>query len=533
MKRRSLLIYGYFQPRLDELAFIDAIAGKDSVFCLPIADHDLFTPQKPALEQLQQWGWQIDATPVASPAILGKALAQRFLSQPVETIPPNLQAAGHAYPNQNAEARSVLAQIKQLLHDGIPAREIVIVTRDEAAYGPPLLEIAWEYGIPLRALYSIPLSSTRVGAWLTLVLQVIQQQFPFELTARLLSHPLSIAAGADFWATVRQQRPTKFDAWQATVQQLTGLDLSPLKLPNRARRDTWVEKLRDIFQAFNLRRRAARWARESVAYNALETGLVALSQPESEILTWQGFADEVLASLATLTTPAQPGRGGVELHTPRSVMGARYRQVFIIGGVEGKLPAPVQNDPILDFYERQQLRTQGIPLPGAAEAARREAFEFYALLHTATEQFTMSYVSLEGEPSAYFKRLDLSFSPVPTVAVASPEATRQLYLRQSPPLDDPVLEGAIAAFQVEEYRESSDPGNEYDGIVGIPFDYSQHWFSASQLTQLGQCPFKWFANRVLKLAEVEELDEELNPGLRGNLYHKVLELAIKAVQTDP
>ncbi len=530
-QRKSILIYGYFQPRLDELAFIEAIAGEGSIFYVPIAHHDLFTHQRICVEQLQRQGWQIESA-LSSPETPGEKLAQKFLSQTPEDLPTDSFIAAHVYPSPEAEARGVLAQVKQLLHDDVPAREIVVVARDEAACGSLLLDTAWEYSVPLRALYSIPLSSTRVGAWLTLLLEVIQQQFPFELTAQLLSHPLSVSAGDGFWEKVRRQKPTQFDSWQTAAQSLIGLDLSPLKFPTSARRDTWVEKLRDIFHAFNLRRRAARWARESVAYNTLEAGLVALSQPESEILTRQAFANELLASLSALTTPAQPGRGGVELHTPLSVMGARYRHVFVINALEGNLPAPIKNDRVLDFQERKQLQTHGIHLAGAAEAARREAFEFYALLHTATEQFTLSYAKLAGEPSAYFKRLGLSPSPAPIAAVASLEEFRQIYLRQNQPSSDPVLERAIASFQVEQHRGSFALRNEYDGIVGIPFDYSEHWFSASQLTQLGQCPFKWFASKVLKLSKVEESSGDLDPGLRGTLYHKVLELALKAVQID-
>ena len=540
-ERKSVLIYGYFQPCLDELAFVDAIAGEGSIFYVPIAHHDLFTHHKICVEQLQKQGWQIESA-LSSPETPGEKLAQKLLSQDPEDLPTDSSItdssitdssiAAHVYSSPEAEARGVLAQVKQLLHNGVPAREIVVVARDEVACGSLLLDTAWEYGIPLRALYSIPLSSTRVGAWLTLLLEVIQQQFPFELTAQLLNHPLSVSAGAEFWATVRRQKPAQFDSWQTAAQHLIALDLSPLKFPTSARRDTWVEKLRGIFRVFDLRRRAARWARESVAYSTLEAELVALSQPESEILTRQAFANELLASLSVLTTPAQPGRGGVELHTPLSIMGARYRHVFVINALEGKLPAPVMNDRVLDFHERKQLQTHGICLTGAAEAARREAFEFYALLHTATAQFTLSYAKLAGEPSAYFKQLGLSPSPAPIAAVASLEEFRQVYLRQNQPPSDPVLEKAIASFQVEQHRESSAPRNEYDGILGTPFDYSEHWFSASQLTQLGQCPFKWFASKVLKLSKVEESSGDLDPGLRGTLYHKVLELAMKAAQID-
>jgi RecB family exonuclease len=126
--------------------------------------------------------------------------------------------------------------------------------------------------------------------------------------------------------------------------------------------------------------------------------------------------------------------------------------------------------------------------------------------------------------------------PMALPIIPSPEIARQGYLRRSHGdrlWTDDVLTKAIHAWQVEQQRESSDPPNEYDGVVGMPFDYETHWFSASQLTQLGQCPFKWFANKLLKLGEIEEAEAELDSALKGSLYHKVLEIALSHYQKEP
>jgi ATP-dependent helicase/DNAse subunit B len=100
-------------------------------------------------------------------------------------------------------------------------------------------------------------------------------------------------------------------------------------------------------------------------------------------------------------------------------------------------------------------------------------------------------------------------------------------------MDDPVLETAIANHRIEVNRYRGNKFDEYDGIVGEPFDYDNHRFSVTQLTQLGQCGFKWFAARLLKLGAIEEEDREINSLTKGNLYHRVAELGIKAYQSDP
>ncbi|MBD1916267.1 MULTISPECIES: PD-(D/E)XK nuclease family protein [Cyanophyceae] len=569
---QQLLIYGYFQPRPDELAWINALAADESVLFLPIAESPLFADSQTSVDWLVEQGWQVtgeldtrsqssnggenvDAKSEQNPGnfALGESLSQVFCGardrvssgelgqgQQNGTQKPGLSGAttSYAYSTLEAEVRGTLAQVKALLNDGTLARDIAIVARDEVAYGPKLIDIAWEYGVPLRALYQTPLLSTRLGTWLNLLVDVLDAKFPFEGTARLLSHVLASNPDRDFWATARRQYPQDFAAWKALAQDHLDLDLDLLAQINQARRrDTWVELWQSILGRFDLRRRCARWARESVAFNRFRDALRELAEPEAEILNWGEFRQELRDLLDSLTVPAQPGRGGVELHSPRSVVGARYTHLFVIGMAEGVLPAPIGNDPLLDFFERQQLRQQKVMLPSAAEMARREALNVYFLLQTVTTAVVFSYPQLEGRkellPSPYLAQLGLKPSEPPVPAIASPEEHRRTVLRHSSQTEDPVLLAAVHAYAVEQGRESSAAANEYDGVIGIPFDYGNWPFSVSQLRNLGQCPFNWFANKLLKLGPPEETDDDLNPSQIGQLYHRVLELVLAAWGEHP
>ncbi|MGG6297907.1 PD-(D/E)XK nuclease family protein [Leptolyngbya sp. AN02str] len=528
----STLIYGYFQPRSDELAFINAIAAEGSLFFLPLGDEEVFQENRAAVAWLQQQDWEVDEFQSPSQTV-GELSAQQFLtsSKLLE------QSSTYAYNNIEAEVRGTLAQVKELLHDGVSARDIAIVARNEVAYGPKLLEVAWEYGVPLRALYLTPLNTTRFGAWIALLLEVIEQRFCFEATAKLLSHPLCTNPDAEFWSTVRSRHPVGFAAWQEICQTTLNLDLSILRIGHQARRDTWVATLQTILKTFDSRRRCSRWARESLAFNALNQALVDLSKPEDEKLTWSAFAQELRELLAIVGVPAQPGRGGVELHGPTSVIGARYPYLFVIGMAEGVLPAPVRNDCVLDFYERKALRQVGIPLELASEAVRRESLLFYYLLQIATQSVVFSYAQLnkrqEQLPSPYLAQLGLEATKPPEMPIASIEELRKIALRRENDTEDLVLQQALHTWTVELLRESSEPPDEYDGITGVPLDYHDRTFSVSQLTNLGLCPFKWFADKVLKLGEPQEDENELSPSRRGNLYHRVLELIFKELQAHP
>ncbi|MBE9239963.1 PD-(D/E)XK nuclease family protein [Synechocystis salina] len=545
-QRRRLVIYGYFNLRLDELAFIEAIADENSVLYLLDGESHFFAPQKKFRQHLKQNGWAerklTDQENLSTPC---RFLSQVFLGESAISPEPDQkpQISAQVYPNQEAEARGVLAQVKQLLHQGVLSRDMVIVAANDTEWGDRLMDIAWEYGIALRLPYTIPIAETRVGAWVKLLLEVLDQQWTFELAARFFQHPLSRTLGSNLWAQFQQSRPTDFETWRSLILAEHDIDIFPMQLPLEASRPEWLTHFQTIFDLFQVRQQARRWAKESLAYKNWTEGLQELPELGTETITWAQFREEMLTHLNLLQTVAGPGREGIELHNPRSIVGAQYDYVFVIDGREGNLPKPIVNDAVLDFYERQQLQSQGIHLASAMESAQSETFDFYTLLQTPKKSFIFSYAKTfprhgsykQSEPSSYFQRLGLIPEPTSLPIIPSPEIARQIYLRRShgdPLGTDDVLTKAIHAWQVEQQRESSEPPNEYDGVVGMPFNYEDHWFSASQLTQLGQCPFKWFANKLLKLGEIEEADSELDSALKGSLYHKVLEIALSDYQKD-
>ncbi|MGL5034131.1 MAG: PD-(D/E)XK nuclease family protein, partial [Microcystaceae cyanobacterium] len=495
-QKHSLLIYGYFTPSPDEIAFITAIAGDNSFIYLPTGEEDLFSSQRHTIATLKQEGWQTVKSQTKP-----TALQSQFLSVNPQTIVQEIQTSYQIYSDQDIEARSILTQIKQLLYQGISAQEIVIVTAQDTLWGNLLLDMAWELGIALRLPYNISLSETRLGAWFAHLIQVIDQGFPYELTRRLLHHPLSPFLTPENWQQIQTNPPKNLNQWQ-TILVNTVVNLQDFPLPTKANRQAWLSTFQELLQNLQIRENAAHWAKESVAYQNLEKGLQALAEPSQEIISWSQWRDELLTSLSILQTTAYPGREGIELHNASSIVGARYTHVFVLDLVEGKLPAAVKDDPVLDFFERQQLESEDIYLPNAADLARQEAARFYQLLSLATESITFSHSRIDrqglsygsAEPSSYLDRLGLTASEV-ILPIASIELARQQYLRHPQRfLDDPLLNQVLEHFTVANQRENqtlTEEFTQYNGDVGIPVNLETHIFSASQLLQLGQCPFKW------------------------------------------
>src|SRR5215207_7974466 len=503
--RRPLVVWGYPRLGLGELVFVDAVAGEGSIVRLPHGEDHTFDENLEAAEALKRRGWVIERVP----------------SQTVWRMEMPVEA--HVYPHLEAEVRGVLAQVKALLADGVPPDDIVVVARDDASYGPTVLSVAREYGVPVQALYRVPVSDTRVGYWLDLLFEAMAGGFPFEVTARFLAHPLGPGILSGRWARARKAHPKGVSAWEEV-----GVELFPLAWPEEDTRAGWTHRFGELFEAYALDRKVPSWPREVAALSAAKAAVVWLGEPAAETISRERFVEEVEEVLRSASTPAYPAREGVALHTPLSLYGASYRYVFTLGLTEGGFPPSVADDPALDFHERKSLRERGIRLELAAERTRRERLSFWTLLQVPQERLVLSYPKLVGGretlPSPYFGLVGVEPGVPKPLPAASLEEARRAYLQRGGMEDDAVLGRARASWEVERRREGPAPFDHYDGVLDIPVDYEDRRFSVSELGDLAHCGFRWWSKSVLGLREPEEGEP---PTLIGSLYHRTLEIAAR------
>lgn len=508
--RRPVLVWGY--PRLgrDEITFLDAISGDGSAIYFPWAEDPLFGENAEASRELKERGWLVE----------GDAIAVVWAT----TAP----LAAHFYPHMEAEVRGVLAQVKSLLFEGVSPDDIVIVARDDASYGPMVLAVAREYGVPVQALYRVPVEGTRVGSWLRLLIEAQFDGFPFEETSRLLRHLLGPSLPGSCWSEARRVQPRGAGAWEECGVDLSSVDLSRT-WPDDDTYTGWVQRLHQFLDDHDLQRKVQRWPREVVALRRLKDSVEWLVRSGSaeERISRDRFLEELVETLGATLTPAHPEGEGVALHTPLSLFGARYRFVFVMGLAEGYFPAPTADNPMLDFHERKKLREEGLRLELADERARRERLSFWTLLQVPRERMVLSYPKVSGGrsllPSPYFRLLEIEPGTPEALPAASPEEARKAFLQRGG-LEDPVLERAARCWAVERRRESTEPFDIHDGMIGAPIDHEGRRFSASQLGDLARCGFKWWAGSVLRLSEPEEGE---SPALFGSLYHRTLEIAVR------
>jgi len=559
--RRRISVYGY--PRLSRLEqeLIDAYAADGSALYLPYyPGNRLFADNDAAKDLFQTRGWRIEQH-LDEGTTVGRSAASSLIGQ--DAAPSGVRALSFATPE--AEARSVLRTIKA----GIAERQflpedVVIVTRSEGVYGPLVREAAWEFGIPVQTHHAISFMETRLGSWFYALLELSGDgRFPFEGTARIVRHALGGGLvrptwAQDGWSSARATHVRGAPEWEPL-----GIDIPLLAWPESALRSKWCDLMFELLERAEVMDLCARRPQDISAYDVLRDSLTELrtavrsGDPER---TRSEFVEELRDTLSVATIPFSGRRAGIQIHTPLSLYGSEVQHVFVLGVGEGLIPKLISDDTHFDFHDRTRLKRQGLIrldplvtqsavdqsysqdlLESAAQAARRETLSFYALLLTASRSLTLSFPRLqgdgEGRPSAFISRMriDIEDDPGHGLLAASVSDLLQFTLpveacSSSETLAWEIREDVRARWAIVKNRERADVIDSYSGSVGPDAVPQDHLFSPSQIMSIGQCPYKWFAQSVLRLGDPDEAEDDLAADVKGSLFHATLRNAVEGAR---
>lgn len=494
-KRLPLRLWHYPYLGTGELAFLKGVAAPGSEVELLLPEGAWGEANRRAKEALEEVGLKVRPLELAG---LGRAFLQGGGVGRVQAL---------RFPDMEAEVRYVLASLKGLLRKGLSPGEVALVARDDRRYGPLVAAVGFDQGLPVRLLYRVPVGESRVGSLAALLAQALQG-FPYEATLRLLFHPLFPWKREVDLDQARLRRPSG-EAWK-------GLGL-PGELLELAQGKTGGELVQGFRRALSpLRKRLEGWPRERAALEALLEGLGELEEEDRE-----GFFQGISELLYHLTVPAQPGYGGVELHTPLARYGGAFRHLFVLGMAEGLTPVPVAEDPFLGLSEVEELERFGLFPEKPWEAAAREALVFAALLGSLKEdgEAVLTYPEVvEGRPvpmSPFLERLGLEPRSPGRTLVGSLVEARRLGLWEG----DPLWEAMERALEAERARLEGEASSPHHGATGRPFLPAS--LSVSQLEDLATCPFRFYAKHLLR----PRGDREAGDGDRedlGTFVHQVL-----------
>jgi ATP-dependent helicase/nuclease subunit B len=252
-----------------------------------------------------------------------------------------------------------------------------------------------------------------------------------------------------------------------------------------------------------------------------------------------------------LTTPRQTGVQVLEAHEAALFP---FRHTFIVHANDGEFPRRPVEGMLFSDEERSLLFEAGIPAPPRDVMLRRERTLWRAVAQGTRVTLTYRTADASGVPLlpslmvprqelfTEIRRTDFTWEKPFNQAHLELRAARDIAANRRPRIGhrgtDALRRAVVHAVAELERRGgpegsglvAGEPGP-WNGLITDPvvldklaerFGADRVW-SASQLELYAQCPFIFFAERVLYLDELAEVEDETTPLVTGSVSHEILD----------
>ena len=520
------------------------------------------------------------------------------------------------------EVRSVVRSIASAAHAGTPFHRMAIFYWQRDPYAALIAEQLAAAGIPIAGPSTERLASTPVGRMLKGIVDLAGSDLPREEVMRWLTScpvkPPSVGFSPSRWDAISREAGVVvgIDQWRdrlanyaaaqqrATTRKDEELSEGREKELAQSAAEAWALRSFMIRLLDTLNRSDdsqtwvafVKWSKElidryldeealpSVERENLDTLVTALQElanldemeDSADLDAFRAALDEVLSRPA-----ARAGALGEGLFVGpvRIAAGLRFDRVYLVGMVEGLVPAQPPDDPLLPHSEREQAglpprstaaerydylaaaaagRTRVLSFARGNNIAMREQHPSRWFLEQASHLYgspvypsmlsgSHDLVSLREQP--WFEEVVSAQHGINTVSASQPADIHDYDLHQlshwrqvGNAIDahhlaqsEPVLSRAL---QMQRARNAK-PLTHWDGDLTSAISPSgriglsnREFFSPTRLQTWATCPFRYFLSNVLGIAAPEQPEElaTISALERGSLLHAILERFIQAAQ---
>ena len=538
------------------------------------------------------------------------------------SMPPPRPAHLLVTSDTGEEVRSVVRSIAAAAHAGTPFHRMAIFYWQRDPYAALIAEQLAAAGIPIAGPSTERLAATPVGRMLKGIVDLVGSDLPREEVMRWLTSCPVKPPSAGF-------SPSRWDAISREAGVVVGIDQWRDRLANYAAAQQRATTRKDEELSEGREKELAQSAAEAWALRSFMIRLLDTLNRSDDSQTWVAFVkwseelidryldEEALPSverenLDTLVTAlqelanldemgdsadldafraaldevlsrpaARAGALGEGLFVApvRIAAGLRFDRVYLVGMVEGLVPAQPPDDPLLPQSERERAglpprstaaerydylaaaaagRTRVLTFARGNNIAMREQHPSRWFLEEASHLFgspvypsmlsgSHDLVSLREQP--WFEEVVSAQHGINTVSASQPADIHDYDLHQlshwrqvGNSIDahhlaksEPVLSRAL---EMQRARNAK-PLTHWDGDLTSAISPSgriglsnREFFSPTRLQTWATCPFRYFLSNVLGIAAPEQPEElaTISALERGSLLHTILERFIKSAQ---
>ena len=458
--------------------------------------------------------------------------------------------------DREEELIAIARQVKSAAVTPESLARVAVVFKRPLPYLYLTREVFGGAGLPYQAVDALPLAAEPVAAALDLVFEFVESGFTRESIVALLRSP---------------HFEFRHDSQRIDREAIAALD----RELSRKRYLGGLERLNDVgaSPALQVVQAAALLLSPLIAaappssqihrllgfLDAYETPIEATGSDASRLRRGRAAVREVLAALAAAhaahdeapidvgemaasvrrwieehTFVPDAGTTGVQLVDDQAARYGEFDEIAVVGLIDGEWPdRPKRNI----FYPSSLLASLGWP----TEKDRRGTAEarFLELLQSAHVRVMVSTVSLDDEalvePSPFVDEIPRArLSTAPLDLASGKGSTRDAFFELD--ADQP---SNPEARDWAAMRAARSPGDApaFHGSVGpldtgsAPGARSPAWSVSALETYLG-CPFKFFAQHVMRLEEEPDDEEVMDPRTQGQFVHEVFEAFFRRWQAD-
>ena len=442
------------------------------------------------------------------------------------------------YPsNRVQEVEEIAKLIKRLaLSQPSPALHQICVTFYQLdAYAPLIREIFPLHGIPYALEWSERLENSTVIMSIFSLLEQLQGGVPASTQGKVSRSPYF---HADDWDAVIEDCGLNTELSPETFRDSFDRLMDTLKVRQQILKGSWESKTRFAAHKMNAYREFRRLIDELVEFLIIESG-VEMRHTLGRYINWL----RLMTSESTYQW-GNPNDEGIRILSLNQTKDLSFDTVILGGLVNGEFPAIFRSETFLPPSRRDT----------ESDRLREDRFLFYQTLTLYRKQLYLLSPQHDGDielaPSSFIDELqrvaEINTSTDDDRTLFSTEnflkdygahvwehsAVERLEEPAVPSTMLPTLPLIVHNVRVEKSRTVTRELPQYEGHL-LPDLLSQpnrraldrrreRNYSVSQLETYGECPFRYFSNRVLRLNLTEEEETGLTNLVKGSLSHKIL-----------